>query len=369
MSTMQNSSREYEDMICQSLTEYGSSDRLRKAMNKAQTDTLKIAFLGGSVTHGYTPNGMIAENYTVLVAKKITDNYCKDGNHIEVNTAASTTGSIVGLALAEGRLRDTEPDIVFVEFAINNAMDKLQIAYFESLIDKILHYDTQPAVILVILCMKDFYTCSSYMELIAKHYELPVANVYMALKMGIEQKVIQWECYSCDSSHPIEEGHKLIADCILQQLEHSLAKEDEVYELPLEPCFSREFSSYELLDHNSLFPQEGSYFTAAVTNEMFPCGWNYSNKNGSEAFRFTLACKSLFVLFELSNSMDYGEIEILEEGRSIARIDGYSIYGWYNTEAKLVIHERETKLHQLEIKIRKGDENKKFCLLGFGVIR
>lgn len=368
MSFLQLPPKDYHNLLHQAISDKGNIDRLQKAIEKAKTETVNLAFLGGSITAGYIPQGEISEKFVSLFSRYFSEKYCgKKG--VKVDTALCTVGAIMGLAQAEGRLRAAKLDIIFVELAINNGLDKLQIAYFESLIDKILNFESKPAVVLIIVCNQDFYTCSSYMELIAEHYDLPVANVYKVLKAGIENHLFEWKDYACDGAHPIEEGHQLIADCLIHLFERLERRESTVYQIPPGACFTREFSSYEFCDHNSGLPMEGNCFQPGSTNAEFPSGWCYTKGNGNKAFSMTLSLKNLFILYELSNSMDYGEIEVFDNGKVIVRIEGYSILGWNNPYAKLVINETDTQLHRITIRMRQGDENKKFFLLGFGIIR
>jgi hypothetical protein len=275
----------------------------------------------------------------------------------------------MGLALAEDRLRKEKPDIVFIEYAINNGIDKLHMAAFESLINKLLHFESKPAVIPIIVCNVEFYTCSSYMELTAKHYALPAVNIYHVIKTGLEKGIFEWSEYSCDYGHPSVNGHRLIADCIMELMEQFRERESTPYRIPRKACFGRDFTDLIYFGRKSLPVEENGSFEPSVTIMEFPDGWRYQKNKSNTPMRFSVTCKSLFILYEINNSMDYGEIEVLKEGKVICRIDGYSIYGWGNPDIRLVFQEAESKLLQFEIRMRPGDENKKFFLLGFGVVR
>lgn len=368
MSLVQLTMEEYDEIISQAIS--GNSYRIKKAIEKAKNEKVTIAFLGGSVTMGYTPEGMIRENYAEVFCRSFAEKYCNYGYNC-MNTGVSGTGSMMGLAFTENKIRDTNPDIIFVEYAINNGLDKLQITSFESLIDKLLRFGSNPSVIPVIICNEELYTCSGYMELIARHYDLPVINIYHMMKICLERGSLEWRDYACDYSHPSVQGHKLIADCIIKlfdEIEAGASRYDS-YSIPINSCFSREFSQFELWDHRYVKELERSAFTPSDANPFFPYGWTYGKKDNSNDFCITILCKSLFILYEQSNNMEYGEIEVWEEDKIIYSIDGYSIYGWNNPDIKLVIHEEEARLHKLVIKMCRGDANKEFLMLGFGVVK
>ncbi|HWT76977.1 MAG TPA: SGNH/GDSL hydrolase family protein [Mobilitalea sp.] len=367
MNRMDIPSDVYESLIHKAVSGNGNSTRIRKAIDKGKSEPVTIAFLGGSVTVGYTPYGMIDENYATLFCNYFSDKYCSNGCTC-INAGLPGPGSMMGLAFAENRVRDKQPDIMFVEFAVNNSMEKIQIIAFESLVDKLLEFPGEPAVIPIIVCSQDFYTCSSYMELVAQHYDLPVVNIYHLLKAGIEEGSFLWSDYSRDFGHPTLAGHRLIADCILRLFENLERKEDSGYSIPREACFSRTFSSFQLMDHHNLILEEGSPFEPSVTNPELPDGWRYTRNDKNQSLQVAFHCKSLFVLYEVGNSMDYGELEVSEDDTVIFRIDSYNINGWNNPDIKLVLNEDEARIHKLVIRIRRGDENKKFFILGFGVV-
>jgi lysophospholipase L1-like esterase len=219
MSLLYLSPESYHNLIKLSVSDFGNSSRLNKATEKARSGPVTIGFLGGSVTIGYSPSGMLEENYPTQLCRMFTKKFGIEGQCNCVNFGLGSENSILGLAFAEDRLRKEKPDIVFVEYAINNGIDKLHMAAFESLITKLLRFESKPAVIPVIVCNAEYYTCSSYMELTAKHYALPAVNIYNVIKAGLENGLFEWSEYSSDYGHPTVNGHRLIADCIMELLE------------------------------------------------------------------------------------------------------------------------------------------------------
>lgn len=347
----------------------GNCDRIQKAINKAENEAVTVAFLGGSVTEGYNPERRIINNYAKRFCSYFQEKYCKDSNCICVNQGLSATDSMLGLVFADNCIKKVNPDIVFIEYAINNSMDRTMIKTYESLIYKLLEMDSQPAVIPIIVCNRDFYTCSGYMETIAKHYNLPVINLYNVIKQGIDSGSMSWDQYSNDYAHPTEEGHRMIFEGILQLFEHIESMMDYKDYLPNEPCFGREFHTLEYYDRGSAHPIELGSFHETDTLPSFQQGWSYVQGTGNQPFRINIECKSFFLIYEQVNEMEYGEIEILDGDTEIGSIDSYSIYGYHNPEIELVINEEVTRQYQIHIRMRKGDEDKKFSILGFGIVR
>lgn len=361
--------KQYEDLLNKSITQLGNSVRLHAALNKAKTDKVTIAFLGGSVTNGCCPTGITENTFGNVFCNYFSNTYCNGMECNNINASYSGTDSYMGLAFAELKVRKEEPDIVFVEYAINNAMDRASIISFESLIYKLMNWECKPAIIMVIVANSDYYTCSSYMEMVATHYQLPVINIYQLLKEGIEQGIIEWRDYSDDYGHPSDQGHQLIADCIIQLFDRLKNSNESIIHRPKEACFGTAYANFEFLDHHSKELQESGSFIAAETIPVLSKGWRHSKNSGTNPFRIQLTCQSLFIIYEQSNDMEYGEIEVFVNGYLIESIDSYSIYSWQNPYIKMVINDIDTEEHHIEIRMRPGDEYKEFSLLGFGIVR
>lgn len=368
MSIEQIEKSKYKDMITRSFAGSGNFYRIEKALEKAANDTVTIAYLGGSVTQGYNPAGMIKESYATVISRYIKEKYCITGDCNYINEGHASTDAMHGLAFTEIKLKKVHPDLIFVEYAINNGMDRTYIATFESLVYKLLIMESEPAVIPVILCNEQFYTCSNYMKIVAGHYNLPTVNVNNSIRYGLDTNIMVWNDYANDCSHPTKDGHRLIADCIINLFENRNLKED-IYHIPDTACYTRNFYTFEFVDHNKMSPLKDCEFIPSDTLETFPQGWNYVRNGLMNSFRFQIKCRALFIAYEQGKSMDYGVIEIWDKDRLFSTLDGYSIYAWGNPAMKIVLNEAESSQHHFEIRMRKGDENKKFSLLGFGVVR
>lgn len=148
-------SNEYQKIITQSLLHAGNNKRLKAAMNKAiKGEEVTIAYIGGSITQGAGAKPIHTECYAYQSYLRFKDLFGTNGgeNIHFVKAGVGGTPSELGVIRYERDiLRDgsVTPDIVVVEFAVNDEGDETKGNCFESLCLKILSADHQPAVILL----------------------------------------------------------------------------------------------------------------------------------------------------------------------------------------------------------------------------
>ena len=135
----------YDEMVQRSLLSLGNPARIQKVLEKARAgEDITIAYIGGSITEGLDVKP--AERYVTLSYHEFEENYCSGGKVTCVNAGLSGTPSNLGCIRLQRDVLDHTPDIVFVEFAVNDSQDIMQKQYFESMLRTILLEPQEPAV-------------------------------------------------------------------------------------------------------------------------------------------------------------------------------------------------------------------------------
>ena len=192
----------------------GDHFRLISAMEKARRgEDLCVAFIGGSITEGYS-----STSHDKCYAKLIYDWWVKTfpGSSISyVNAGIGGTGSDYGAARVEKDVLVHKPDVVFVDFTVNDAANEFYFETYEGLLRHILLSDSRPAVVLMHFVQYDCGVSAQEWHLkLGKHYGLPciscVDSIYQKLKDG----VIEASLFTQDMLHPNDTGHKMIADMV-----------------------------------------------------------------------------------------------------------------------------------------------------------
>ncbi len=212
-------------------------------------DNFIVGFIGGSITNG---QGVSVENrYSTLVVNNYFRQKYKDKNIVERNASIPGTGSAYGVMRMEKDLGlDTEntPDVVFVEFSVNDAgaIDQTIINNMESIVRRLALLPKAPSIVFLYSAAyhstKFGYTgwgseAAGSLEYtidaaskVAKNYGIYEINFNEYVWEGIQSGKWQWdktkpdETLSNDELHPNVKGHKVYADMIVDCLKKDESK-------------------------------------------------------------------------------------------------------------------------------------------------
>lgn len=369
------SEEEYRALLVErSLLTAGNTARMENALRKAKAgEEITVAYIGGSITEGLTAG---ADKCWARLSYEWLCEALPGAKINYVNAGMSGTPSTLGVVRAE---RDViapygNPDLVFVEFAVNDGQDGLSKNAYESLVRRMLSLDGDPAVVLLFTVLKNGYSCeNAHMKPIGEHYELPMISVGTALNDEFASGRTPWEKYSDDESHPNEWGHVLVKDFVAHYFETVLDGMDEAGEAKpvvgidsAEPLYGSDYTNVHLLDRTNLIPRSlGEYDAERATIAQFPNGW--SRKGGENlGFEFDVTCEDLFLVYQCNDSKKFGTAEIFVDGEYAATVNSASSDGWNNPVAQLVYNGDGVNPHTVTVKMAEGQENTYFGILGFG---
>lgn len=357
----------YTAMVQRSLVSPGNTHRMKQklaAMEKGEEVT--AAFLGGSITEGYTVKP------EECWAKLTYDYFCEKYPSAKinyVNAGLSGTPSVLGCLRADRDVISKGADIVFIEYAVNDGNDKLYQESYDSLVKSVLEQENEPAVVLLFNRTKEGHTAQDYMKQIGEYYSLPMISTADALTPALEDGTVKWESYYNDSSHPNPEGHKLFEEFIgyyFSELEK--AADDGEYSVPVIGKFGAPYENAVMIeaDNDSFIQSPGSFDKAASGVSGFNKGWAYNGSGQNEPMKFTVTGNSLFLVCKRNNSADMGKIEVYIDGTRAKIIDTNDKDGWGDPYAYQVIKWQSVKTMDVEIKIAEGSENKTAEILAIG---
>lgn len=357
----------YNMMVERSLITTGNETRMANVLDRASKgEEITVAYIGGSITEGYHDNLTLAEDQKWA---KMTNNWLSeqypDATFNYVNAGLSGTPSILGNLRLERDVLASEPDIVFVEFAVNdgNAMDYHNA--YESMIRTLLTQDKDIAVVLLFTIVESGHTCQEYMMKIGENYGLPMISLPNSLWVEIQEGRMTWDDYSGDQSHPHVEGSKIILDFVINYFEaviDELATGDVDKTLP-EPVYSGDYMNMSFLESTNLTP-EISGFAEYDTHHWFNDGWFYKGKDGAK-MSFDITCKKLAMVYKANNSDVFGDAQIYIDGELAMTVSSNMESGWNNPEQTYIINGDESAAHTVEIVVE-GGKASCFFVLGFG---
>ncbi|MCI9079639.1 MAG: SGNH/GDSL hydrolase family protein [Lachnospiraceae bacterium] len=393
-------SQEYKDMLEDSIVSLGDTRRLIKAIDRARSGKETcIAYIGGSITQGAGATPINTECYAYKSYKLFKDKFGSGNNVHFIKAGVGGTPSELGIIRFERDvLRDNtvEPDIIIIEFAVNDEGDETKGVFYESLVKKALKQRNKPAVILLFSVFANDENLQERMIPVGINYNLPMVSIKNAVtsqfyKKDGEGRVLTKNQYFYDIYHPSNTGHRIMADCLFYLMEQaeadkSVANEENSTEKLLlkEPIIGDTFEKIKLLDKRNTY-KKAKIMPGGFTStdnilqcvEMdtslelvpeFPYNWHYDGTNTEQPyFEMSVTCKALVLVFKDSGETDAAKADIYVDGKYTRTADPY-VNGWLHCNPMLIINESTSGSHFVRIEIDSADREKKCTILGFGYV-
>lgn len=384
----------YREMISGSLMHAGNNQRLKSAIDKAlRGEDVTIAYIGGSITQGAGAKPIHTECYAYQSYLSFKEQFGQGGGeHIHlVKAGVGGTPSELGVIRYERDiLRDSAvaPDIVVVEFAVNDEGDETKGNCYESLCLKILSAANRPAVILLFSLFVDDWNLQERLAPVGRHYNLPMVSVKNAVTgqfklTKAEGNIISKRQFFYDIYHPTNDGHRVMADCLAHLFSKTAMAQMDAGDLNLDqpPVIGNDFTTISLLDrsnHAQAAKIEAGGFPELDTElqrvEMdahpygtaeFPHNWMHSAASGPASFKLTLTSRILVLIFKDSGSPGFGKAEIVVDGTLKLTADPHE-NNWTHCNPVILYQHEVSREHVIEIRMAPGDQDKCFTILGFG---
>ena len=351
----------YED----SLYSVGNTARTLDKIKKAKAgEKVTIGYIGGSITEGTSAGA------SLCYAKRSYEYFAKTfgtGNNVSyVNAGLSGTSSVLGVLRAQRDLLSKNPDVIFIEYSVN---DQGSIQYqkaFESLTKKCLMQENEPAVIILITRSESGGSCQQQMAAVAKNYNLPVISVDNAISNALKSGKMKWSDYASDQFHPHVSGHQLVADFIgYYYRQAQLSKNRSTsYTIPSTTVYGDEYWTADMASKSDLRDFSAGSFRNGTSIGAFPDGWTNS-KNGNSPMTFTTDGRGIFIMFK-SNQSGMGTVVVDVNGKK-SKVSGNKMYTWGGPDADIAYIQDASETLKVSVSMESASSN--FEILGIGVIK
>ncbi len=354
-------------MMLTSLYSYGNTAKIQEKIKKAQSgENVTVAYLGGSITEGLTAGADSC--YAKLSCDYFSEKF-GDGDNVKYcNAGLSGTPSTLGILRLERDVLDYNPDICFVEFAVNDGSDGEYQNAYESIVRELIENDV--AVILLFSVTKSDYSAQDYMKSIGNYYDLPMISYADALRMMFENDQMTWEDFSDDESHPNVYGHQLVADMIGFYFDTVSDFTATDYNYPKEPIFSARGVGSHLFESYNLTPTSLGSWIEGTDISRFKDGWKYVCDGDNEPIKFEFTAKFVSLIYKEVKQGDWGSahIKVTCDGELYDEfdLDPKSASGWGNPQIVNIGMQTENVKYEIEISMAEGSEANNMQILGFG---
>jgi hypothetical protein len=233
-----------------------------------------IAYMGGAITAGAGASAPEKTSFRALVTDWIRKHYPRS-EITELNAAINNTGasggSLYGALRARRDLIAYKPDIVFVEFAVNDTNEnEIPVKKgVEGLLRQLLVVSQPPEVVMLYATIAQRGVHAEWHDAIASHYQIPSINLQDRVWAMIDGDKIKLAEFWPGASHssaswkdnapPSDAGHKLYADLIISYL----AEQEKLNATPImrnlpPPLVSDEMNYGEFKAIVEIKPQRGA---------------------------------------------------------------------------------------------------------------
>ena len=269
----------------------GNLTRLKGFMNRAaKGERLTVGFIGGSITQGFSatdPEKCYAAR-TFGWLKKVFPNTEFD----YVNAGIGATDSQFGAARVQEDLLQRLPDLVFVEFSVNDHSTPHFCETYEGLVRQIYGSASAPAMVLIHNVYYDTGKSAAYYHAqVGRHYDLPCISIQNSIYPAVAAGRLPAEKITADFLHPNDLGHELVASVITNFLEKVIHdKTQEPQEIFPAPLTENAYEHCVRLQYSNSTPGK-SVFVEDMTpqrdiTDIFRNGWSAGEKGAYLEFAF-----------------------------------------------------------------------------------
>ena len=269
----------------------GNLTRLKGFMNRAaKGERLTVGFIGGSITQGFSatdPEKCYAAR-TFGWLKKVFPNTEFD----YVNAGIGATDSQFGAARVQEDLLPRLPDLVFVEFSVNDHSTPHFCETYEGLVRQIYGSASAPAMVLIHNVYYDTGKSAAYYHAqVGRHYDLSCISIQNSIYPAVAAGRLPAEKITADFLHPNDLGHELVASVITNFLEKVIHdKTQEPKEIFPAPLTENAYEHCVRLQYFNSTPGK-SVFVEDMTpqrdiTDIFRNGWSAGEKGAYLEFTF-----------------------------------------------------------------------------------
>lgn len=355
------------ELMQKTLVNQGNSSRVEKAFLKAENgEDITVAFIGGSITMGSQASDL-EKCYAHLVYQYLVEKL-PNSKVKYINAGIGATGSDYGVARADEDVLSDEPDLIFVEFSVNDGPNEYFEETFEGLIRKLLNHESAPAVVVINSVKYDSGdNAQSIHNRIASYYDLPTLSMRNSIYAEIQAGNIDKSEITEDDIHPIDKGHALVAaiineylNSILEDVDASKTASEYIVQ---ETALTKNTYVDAIRYRNSNIEPEMNKFNVDTRiqngiSDMFKCGWYSDEANSSLKFKVYGSNIALQYIKYANTVAPVAYAYIDNDKNNKIILDGNSPETWGNgLHVQNILTGSSTKEHTIEIIIEELPED------------
>ena len=213
-----------EPMKQRGLVSTGDVARIQAVLAKARRgEPICVAAIGGSITAGGQNTKDPKRRYVPQLAKWFESTFPNLKVRF-VNAGIGATNSGYGALRVQRDVIAHQPDLVVVEYAVNDSTGAQMDDCYEGVLRQLLNSSTNRAMIELFFMHKDGKNAQDGQVALGRHYGLPMISFRDAVWPELQAGTIKWETIYDDVVHPNNDGHDIASELLRDFINASLSK-------------------------------------------------------------------------------------------------------------------------------------------------
>jgi hypothetical protein len=205
-------------LVPSAIVSTGNPAPFQRVFAKARAgEPIVLGVIGGSITAGAKASDE-SHRWANLLQQWLARQF-PESTVTLINAGIGATGSPYGCLRVGRDLIAHHPDLVVIDFGVNDGPEKWMAQTYEGVLRQILRQSPVPAVMEIFFMHLDGGNAQLYQQQIGAHYGLPMVSYRDALWPLIKAGQLTWEDVSPDDVHPNDWGHAFAAACLEFQLD------------------------------------------------------------------------------------------------------------------------------------------------------
>ena len=341
----------------------GDKSRILDFCGRAERgEKLSVVAFGGSITQGSLATS-VEKSYSALFTEWLREKFPNAEIKYQ-NSGIGGTGSLLGSARLERDVAAFEPDLVMVDFSVNDLANPARGETFEGVIRQLLSLPSKTAVIVL---GNVYYSSGESSQIehsaVCRHYGVPMLSSDTSLYKAVLNGKIKRREFTPDDLHPNNLGHHFLAEILVNYLEKVIAKgvsdksEEDVSKIPFIFSETYQYIDKPFVTLNGFIADETK---KTCVQDRFAEGYLASEKGQSVIF--TGVGTSIIATYrQVVSATDMSpEAVAIVDGDAVNAV---SLRGWFdetwgeNIRTDIIASGLSFGRHTLEIKINETHEN------------
>ncbi len=269
-----------------------------------------VAYIGGSIT--------AQEGWRPFTTRWLGEQFKGLKIH-EVNAAIGGTGSWLGAFRLRKHVLQYDPDLLFVEFAVNDngTPDDQVKATMEGIVRQAWGRPKKPDIMFTYTTAGNLDVPTQRHQAVADAYGIPTCDFQASIRALCVPGLVDWNILAADNVHPNDWGHAVYAATLATHLRQQMALKDAAPPPEVLPAatFSDEFVTARLMPVTGVVPEGWQKLDKSY---CFDDGSILATKPGA-TIEFKFAATQVSLFYELR--MDGGFIAAEIDGKPAGEYD------------------------------------------------